>query len=162
MKAAGAFGAVFALSLFSCSESPTEPRQREPVAFVTVYVSSFSGVDAGRGELITDSGRWSAVWNEIHRRSSPLPPLPSVDFGSEMILFAAMGAEPDACWSTGIKAVEAAGERSLEVSVTETRFPTSCACPAVVVNPVHAILLQRLDRRASFRFSRRTLSGVCS
>jgi hypothetical protein len=161
VKSASALGAIFALPLLSCSESPTEPRQREPVAFATVYVSPFSGVETRRGELITDSGRWSAVWNEIHRRSSPLPPLPSVDFGSEMVLFAALGTEPDACWSTGIEVVEAAGERSLEVSVAETRAPPSCACLAVVVNPVHAVRLQRLDRRASFRFDRRVLSGTC-
>lgn len=156
-----ACSAIFALSLLSCSESPTEPRQREPVAFVTVYVSSFSGVDARRGELITDSGRWSAVWSEIHRRSSPPPPLPSVDFGSEMVLFAALGQEPDACWSIGIESVEATGDRSLQVSVAETRRPMSCACLAVVVNPVHAVRLPRRGRSASFRFDRRVLSGIC-
>lgn len=161
MKSANALGAIFALPLLACSESPTEPRQREPVAFATVYASTSSGVDARRGELITDSGRWSAVWNEIHRRSSPLPSLPSVDFGSEMVLFAAMGQEPDACWSLGIEGVEATGDRSLQVSVAETRRPMSCACTAVVVNPVHAVRLSRRDRRASFRFDRRVLGGIC-
>lgn len=78
-----------------------------------------------------------------------------------MVLLAAMGAEPDACWSTGLESVEAAGECALQIRIVESRSPTSCACLAVAVNSVHAVRLRRLDRRASFRFDRRILRSVC-
>lgn len=163
MKAAAGFlAAVFAASLLSCSESPTEPRERrEPIAFETVLAFSNSRIAVQRGELITDSGRWSAVWNEIQGNVLPEPPIPSVDFRNEMLVLAAMGVELDSCWRIEIESVKATGDRSLEVLVMEKRAPLSCICADVLVYPVHVVKLHRLDRRPNFRFVRRVSSGTC-
>lgn len=162
MKAAGGLIAVvFAASLLSCLGSPTEPRGHELLAIETVLISQRSGIGTRRAELITDSGRWNAVWSEIHRDSSGLPPIPSVDFGSEMLILAALGQEPDSCWSIQIRSVRATGERLLEVLVVEGRSPPSCACATVIVNPVHVVRLRRSDRRPSFLFDQRVLGKTC-
>jgi len=148
-------------SLLACSDTPTEPARSKPVLFETLYLSQGSGIEARRGEVISDPNRWSAVWSEIHQGRSPQPPLPPADFERELVILAAMGSAPDSCWRIEVKSVTFPS-RELEVAVEENRAPLDCACLTVIVNPVHVVRASRTaEIRARFQFDRRITAGPC-
>jgi len=149
------------LMVTACWDNPVEPVERENLSFSTVHQDRYSGIARRRGEVIVNAGRWEAVWQEMHSDRSPQPSLPPIDFGKETLVLAAMGEEGDACWTTEIAEVLAMKE-SLRVGVLEKRAPMSCACPAVVVHPVHVVRIPRRDRPASFSFDRVIAGGPCS
>lgn len=148
------FLTVAAILSIHCSESPTEPRH---LAFETVYAYQYSGIKAKRGEVISSMERWSAVWNEIHASHSPQPPLPQIDFGTDTVVLATMGENPDACWTVAIESVELRGRR-LQVTVKEKRGQLSCACLTVTVQPVHVVRISRIASSGEFTF-RRVIEG---
>jgi hypothetical protein len=150
------FGILVLLMTLGCDDGPTEPRG-EPIAFQTIYASPHSGIETRRGEIIRDPSRWSAVWEEVHRQTSPQPPLPAVDFGSDMVILAAAGMREDSCWDVAVGAV-ASRRGTVAVSAEEIRR-TGCACLAVIVHPVHVVRATRSDGSGRFGFAQRTIPG---
>jgi hypothetical protein len=51
----------------------------------------YSGLGDAAQVIITDAATWSAVWAQLYLSRQPQPPLPSVDFGTERVLVAALG-----------------------------------------------------------------------
>ena len=152
------------LGLNGCSESssPTDPGPIILPSFQTVFKATNTGVHERRGEVILSQERWEEVWSEIHAgQQTPGVPAPTIDFGTNMLVMASMGDEPDGCWDIGITEVRAVVVR-LEVAVAETRPPLSCTCPAVVVQPVHVVQVERADLPAQFRFVRSILGVGCN
>ncbi len=53
------------------------------------------GYDSGLGDsarlVISDAQTWAIIWAQLTARSQPQPPLPTVDFGTERLLLAALG-----------------------------------------------------------------------
>lgn len=140
------------------SKSPTEPIVR-PVSFQTIYRSQTSGIHAQRGEIIQTADRWAAVWAEIHQGESMVPPLPAVDFSTEMVVLAAAGDLPDGCWNVQVSNV-APNVVRVNVAVAVTHPPVGCGCATVVVQPVDVVRAQKLDAPGVFNFYQ-SISGSC-
>jgi PrcB C-terminal len=71
---------------------PSVPMTRlrpEPYAF-----SFSSGMNETARIVVRDAATWQATWNQIYLHSSPVPPLPTVDFSQEMIVVVALGNRP--------------------------------------------------------------------
>jgi hypothetical protein len=147
---------VLLLPVFACDDSPTEPGERKSVVTATVLSASYTGIDRGRNELLRDAGAWSDAWNEIHARMSPRPPLPSIDFGRDMLVLAALGERPNGCFAVEIRAVEQVGA-TLRVEVEEAAPGPACSCTLARVQPVHVLRLARHDGPVEFRDRRVTL-----
>lgn len=138
----------------ACSASPTDPGPGgNPVAFATVFQSGISGVRASGQEVIITPERWRQVWQEI---GSP-DPVPAIDFSREMVILAAMGTQPDSCSRIAVEAM-ALTVGGLDVRVRETVGGPGCGCATVLTHPVHAVRLERIDRRAGFQVSRQVPS----
>lgn len=64
------------------------PPEGTPVPFETVH--EWSGRDsnlrARAAFLVTKGSAWEALWNRMHEGERSVPPLPEVDFASEMII----------------------------------------------------------------------------
>ena len=146
---------ALALLFLSCDSSPTEPNS--PVTFREVAVVQNSGILSRRHETITTAKRWTEVWTEVHARQSPEPSLPAVEFDRESVLLTAMGENPDACWSVRVHALERF-LGTLIADVKEVRAPMSCACPPVVVAPVHMVAISRTNDPIRF-VSRTAIEG---
>ena len=140
------------------TRTPTEPVVR-PVSFETVYRSRTSGIHARRGELIFTADRWAAVWSEIHAGQDPVPPVPTVDFSTAMVVLAASGDQPDGCWNVQIANVTPNVVR-VSVDVAQTHPPVGCSCPTVVVQPVHAVRATKLEAPGQFNFFQ-SITGSC-
>jgi hypothetical protein len=164
IRTAGIFLSLL-LVIAGCSEddSPTAPAPTQPVAFDTVADERTSGLRFVRRELIDDASQWATVWAEIMSTRSPAPPLPSVDFTRDVVILAAMGEQPDACWDTAIRNVTLTGNR-FGVTIEEFRPHQSCVCPPIVAQPVHAVRVRRPERipTASFTVERTIGTQPCN
>ncbi|MGH7615316.1 MAG: hypothetical protein ACREMW_14900, partial [Gemmatimonadales bacterium] len=50
-----------------------------------------SGVTTPENLVIRDAAAWSALWQQIHGTTDPIPPPPDIDFNQEMVVAAALG-----------------------------------------------------------------------
>jgi hypothetical protein len=126
---------------WGCSDSPTEADAGE-VAFETVLKTAGSLSVEPRLFAIRDAAGWDSAWAEI---AGTAPPLPPVDFSTQMLLLATGTFRTERCGREEIDvlSVVARGGR-LEVRVRETAPGRDCICLQVVTaGPVHAVRLAR-------------------
>lgn len=115
------------------------------VPFQTLIQTQTSDITDSRRQLIETSSEWSAVWSEIGRGGPP----PAVDFGRDMVALVAAGTQPDGCYAIEIRFIDLRGGL-LRIDADQTEPGADCVCPAVIVHPVHAVRLRRVNRRADF------------
>lgn len=105
----------------------------------------YSGIDDSLHVAIRDRAQWQRYWTAIHRRISPQPPLPDVDFAREIVLLAAMGRRPSGGYVLRIaSASEMAGVLRVDV---ERREPgRGCILNAALTSPVDLVrVVSRAD-----------------
>lgn len=135
----------------ACSNSPTESGRTQPVGFTTVTKGNYSGFNSPNREVIRDQQLWSEAWAQLVQGRTPVPPVPTIDFASDMLVLAAMGTRPNGCYSTDIRAIESSPDGRITVEVAEIDSSASCACTLAIVHPVHVVRLARRDGQVEFR-----------
>src|SRR5699024_7032333 len=113
-----------------------------PVAFIELYRDQNSGIASGGVQIIARQDQWEHEWDEITGTRVPKPPLPAVDIDHNLVVRAARDNTNDSCKQPRIEKIEHHSQM-LDVSLLETRPPASCACPPVIVRPVHVVSVPR-------------------
>lgn len=108
-----------------------------------------SGVNAPGQLVIRDVTAWSTLWQNIHATTDPMPPLPEVDFGQELIVAAALGMRNTGGYNillTGANE-DAAG---VEIQVLETSPGADCFTTQALTQPVDLARASRRDGPVRF------------
>ena len=144
-----------------CSR-PTSPTTTTPLSLTrfrpegVAYLWN-SGYDQPATFVVRDRAAWESTWSQIHRRLSPVPPLPAVDFSVEMIGVAALGGQPTAGYDLVLtKASETGG--TVTVEATTRRPGPQCAVLPVITTPVDLARLPRREGPVVFRLVPTTAS----
>jgi hypothetical protein len=116
----------------------------EPYSF-----TYYSGMDTPARLVIRDAVEWRVVWNEIHRRQSPLPTLPAVDFAREMIVIAALGSHSSGGYGILVDRAFEAGTSAISVAIRSISPGPRCGVTAAFTQPVD---IARIPRRGNVRF----------
>ncbi|HEV8581955.1 MAG TPA: protease complex subunit PrcB family protein [Thermoanaerobaculia bacterium] len=119
------------------------------VSFQTIVQSQASGIEDSREQIIESRSEWTAVWSEIGRGGPP----PAVDFGRDMIALVAAGSRPNGCYTIEIRSIDLHGGL-LRIDADLNEPGDNCLCPQGIVQPVHAVRLRRISRRADFDLRR--------
>lgn len=108
-----------------------------------------SGVEQRARLVIRDQAAWSDFWRDATGHETPAPPIPALDFASEMVIVAAMGSRPSGGYAIAIESVQesAAG---LHVSVMESSPGPQCMVLTVITAPVVAVRVPRRDGPVAF------------
>lgn len=94
---------------------------------------------------VRNSQSWDAFWTRLHAGTSPLPSLPSVDFGREMVIAAFMGLQNTGGHSIGItRVVERANVIEVYVSERSPR-PDEIVTMALTL-PRHIVRVAQIDK----------------
>ena len=120
------------------------PPNAQVVAFDVVQevTTPISGVVEQRREVIADATEWAALWDEMQSRLVPKPPVPEIDFGTRMVVFASMGERTSGGYT--ISVLEAAQEDdALYVVVEEATPGIQCMTTDVVTTPAVAVSVPR-------------------
>jgi hypothetical protein len=109
----------------------------------SIAFALYSGVRAPEHLVIRDAAAWSALWQNIHATADPMPPLPDVDFGQEMIVAAALGTRNSGGYNVLLtQANEDSG--GVEIQVLETSPGADCFTTQALTQPID---LGRIERR---------------
>lgn len=112
--------------------------------------SSYSGITDSASIVLRDSASWRQVWQRINRPFIPQPPLPSVDFGHDMVVVAALGNRPSAGYDVVIERADV-DESGVEVAVRRTMPAAGCPVAAAETQPVDLARIPATDRPVRFR-----------
>jgi hypothetical protein len=117
------------------SSAPIQPLAITRLRSEPVSLTYASGLSTRQRLVVSDSGTWQQVWTSIWRRVSPEPPLPQVDFGSEIVVVAAMGER-----STGgfTILIDSASETTAGISIRirSTSPGAGCGTTQALTQPV--------------------------
>lgn len=122
-------------------------------------VSAHTGVTERRRQVIRDAATWESTWAEIVSPYTPTPPLPAVDFGEYMIVFAAMGTRNSGGYDIEVEAVTD-DSAALVARVREVSPGPGCMTTQALTAPVAAKLVPTRDRDVTW--AEQTSTQNCS
>jgi hypothetical protein len=104
--------------------------------------------------VVRDQAAWSELWHTIHAPMTPVPPLPMVDFGQEMVVAAGVGNRSSGGYDVlmGGAAEDASG---LQIEVIETSPGPGCVTTQALTQPVDLARTPRRDGPVRFVTTRR-------
>jgi hypothetical protein len=116
------------IGAIACQNAPLQRTISQPlnenrlsVARLRAKPGSFdenSGLVDSMRTVVRDTAAWRALWMQINRPFIPAPTLPSIDFDRDMVIVAALGAQPTGGYGIMIESVE---EDSAGVAVSVVR-----------------------------------------
>ncbi|MFL5616343.1 MAG: protease complex subunit PrcB family protein [Gemmatimonadaceae bacterium] len=147
--------ALSAILVTGCSSSMYEPVG--PFTPVTVTKlqpgrTPFTfGSSVGNAErlVIRDVEAWQAAWASLFPPLAPIPASPNVDFGKEMIVFAAMGSRPSGGFAISVDSA-ATSPSGLTIWVGTLSPGSHCVLTAALTAPVDIARLPRIDGPVHF------------
>jgi hypothetical protein len=135
-----------------CSETVAGPHPswgRLVADDVLSIQEAWSGFTQPTLTLITNVQDWAIAWGTLYTNVSPQPALPQIDFGSSVLVLAAMGARPSGGYSIEIEEVRAQSG-TLHVRVLQRSPGPSCVTTAAITAPVHIVQVPREGTHATF------------
>lgn len=99
--------------------------------------------------VIRDVEAWQAAWASLFPPLAPIPALPNVDFGKEMIVFAAMGSRPAGGFAISVDSA-ATSPSGLTIWVGRLSPGSHCVLTAALTAPVDIARLPRIDQPVHF------------
>lgn len=109
-----------------------------------VPASTGGGPAAPAQRIVRDAKEWEALWKQVNSHRTPASKAPAVDFGKEMIAFAALGSKPSGGWTVEIVGARVE-EGKLRILYAEKGPPGKAATAAVLTSPWHAVVLAKSD-----------------
>ena len=97
-----------------------------------------SGINDRRRVVISDPVTWAAVWAQANATNLQPPPVPAIDFDTEVVVLASMGTKNSGGYSIDIISA-AVVDGQLRVVVRETSPGPGCMRTAALTAPVHIV-----------------------
>jgi hypothetical protein len=117
-----------------------------------------SGITTRQRTVVTDQNTWSQTWESINRNVFPAPPVPTVDFGRETVVVAAMGERRSGGFVITIDSARVEAD-TVVLTVTESTPGPTCINIGAFTAPVAVARILR--PRATVRFVERTAVTDC-
>jgi len=146
--------AVFAAltAVVACAAAPLGPSgqpltltrlRAEPYSF-----TFYSGLNDQQRIVVRDQTQWKEIWQQIWKRASPTPDLPSIDFSREMVIVASMGNKPTGGYNI---LIDAASESGGGINVViKSVSPGRCSVTQAFSQPVDIARVTRRDGSVTF------------
>jgi hypothetical protein len=99
--------------------------------------------------VITTPGEWQQFWSERFAGQLPMPPLPAVDFATEMVVAVTAGQKPSGGYSIRIESVTERGAE-LEAVVLEKAPGAACVVTGALTFPFDVIRVPRANQTVRF------------
>lgn len=125
---------LFALTLLQGSTGMT-----------TLDRGAMSGIDRPTQQVIRTADEWQALW----RRHESAKPLPTVDFGTEMVLGLTLGSRPSAGWDVEITGAAPQGDGLLVKYAEHAPAPGRVAA-SVITSPYHFVKVPKVAGKVVF------------
>jgi len=130
--------------VFSSSDDAKDKIIKLP--FVTVDKGYRTGIKERRFVVVNTEGEWENLWTLHKSTVSPVPKLPEVDFGREMIVAVFSGEKRTGGYGIEIRKIEEDREKGQStVFCLETQPPPRSMVTQALTQPYHIVSLKRID-----------------
>jgi len=99
---------------------------------------------------VRDAGDWRQLWNAVWAGTSPVPPLPQVDFTSEMVVAAALGSRATGGFSIYVDSAYRHDDH-VEVVIRKESPGAHCATTQAFTHPVDLARIPATGLPVTFR-----------
>ena len=157
--------AVLAFTLGGCTnQEPSVPSigVEVPIVRLRAEPSSFaaySGFHESTRLVIRDRDAWRSTWNKLYERTSPIPPMPEIDFSNEVVMVAALGERGSGGYNVVFSGATENESGGIDVIVRATSPGDRCARLTVLTQPVDIARVPRTY--GSIRFVERQAVVNC-
>ena len=100
--------------------------------------------------VVRDAVEWRSAWTRVHDNHSEPPPLPAVDFSSEMVIVAALGTKASGGFSIYVDSAYQRDE-GIEVVVRRASPGARCGVTAALTQPVDVARIPASADLVTFR-----------
>jgi hypothetical protein len=100
----------------------------------------YSGFDRAARLVVRDQRSWSAAWALLYAGSSPVPPVPAIDFSGSTVIVVALGARSTGGYDMTVTRVARDGA-VLYVEATSTSPGRRCGTTQAFTQPVDIIVV---------------------
>jgi hypothetical protein len=150
------FGTL-AVALMSGSCSPSSPTRTVPLPLTRlrpdpVGYTAFSGYGQPTTLVIRDPGAWQAAWSQINGYVNPGPPVPEIDFSSEMVILVASGSHTSSGYDVLLTSVSKT-DNLVTVHALERSPAPNCGTATVITSPVDVGRMFRQDGSVVFEIT---------
>jgi hypothetical protein len=149
--------ATLAVALMTGSCSPSSPTPSVPLALTrlrqeAVGYSAFSGYGQPTMLVIRDRGAWQAAWRQMNGDLTPGPPMPEIDFSSEMVILVASGSHTSSGYDVLLTSASKTDDL-VTVHALERSPAPNCGSLTVITSPVDLARMSRQDGRVVFEIT---------
>lgn len=127
---------------------------------VTRVVDGFGlpfGLEQPATLTVRDRDTWQSIWIQIHRRGSTVPSLPEIDFSTDMVVVAALGAQPSSGYGVTITgASETNGVVTVEADSSSPG--RNCVTLTVITYPTDIVRMPRRSGAVQFQITPRVIA----
>ena len=108
-----------------------------------------SGFRVSNRQVIRDLAAWGKAWATIHENKGTKPPLPDIDFTTDMVVVAALGARPSGGYNVLVKGASGSAD-VITVRLESTSPGKGCAVLTVQTQPVDVAKIPRSSAYVQF------------
>ena len=110
---------------------------------------SYSGIGQAQNFVIKDAAAWHDLWRRIYASQTPVPPVPDVDFNTQMVVAAALGSKPTG--GLDVVLTEAAMDTGgLVIAVRATSPGAHCIVTEAFTQPIDIARLAKTNGDVRF------------
>ncbi|HUP01441.1 MAG TPA: protease complex subunit PrcB family protein [Gemmatimonadota bacterium] len=128
---------------------PEVAAEPEPLPVTGIVDQIFTGFGGSMRTLIRTEAEWNGFWRQAQGGRDPIPPAPEIDFGTQMVVAAALGARPTEGYSIDIASVQAS-EEGIHVEVVEISPGEGCLINRTETTPVKAVAVPKRPGLVTF------------
>lgn len=125
-----------------------------PLRLTRIAAPYYDGFDPATIRVVRDASSWSDFWYHIHRFHGEVPPLPAIDFATEIVVAVASGENPTAGYDVLLTAA-ALGRGVVVVQVLERSPGTNCITAQVRTHPIDLARIPRWEGLVEVAATRR-------
>ena len=137
----------------ACAQ-PNEPDSVEgEIAVERLAFEIYSGFEEADRRVIRNAIEWAMVWTSLNKSHDPQPPRPVINFSTEQIVVAALGARPSTGYSVRVTGASGTGNGVTVRLETQSPGP-GCGVLTTVTYPVEISKMPRTAEPVSFEETR--------
>lgn len=118
------------------------------LTFATVAKESFSAINSPRTVVIRNQIAWATLWAQHTAKRTPRPPLPKVDFTTQMLVGVFAG-DLKGCHEFAIQGVNIENGQII-VNYDNRDITAQTICIAAITNPMHVVAVPSIDAQVVF------------
>lgn len=149
-----------ALAALGCSAQAVRPEELAltRLGAVEALFAQQSGLVEGADYVVRDRATWEDIWTRINRRRRPIPPVPPVDFTTQIALVVALGQQRSGGYGITIERAERE-DGYIVVHVTDRSPASDCIVTTALTAPVDIALVPGRD--LPVRFEHEAATEAC-